>query len=111
MLCSLVPDFVAFFGAISLDSGSSAQFVLCVCHYHFLHTKEKNRFMRTNIDIDDALMIEAQRASGHATKKATVEEALRLLVKLRRQKRADKAFGRYRWRGDLARSRRGRSAA
>jgi Arc/MetJ family transcription regulator len=67
--------------------------------------------MRTNIDIDDALMVEAQRASGLATKKATVEEALRLLVKMRRQKRADKAFGRYRWRGDLARSRRGRSAA
>jgi Arc/MetJ family transcription regulator len=64
--------------------------------------------MRTNIEIDDALMAEAQKASGHATKKATVEAALRLLLKLRRQKDADRAFGRYRWRGDLARSRRGR---
>lgn len=64
--------------------------------------------MRTNIEIDDALMAEAQRLSGHATKKATVEEALRLLLRLRRQQEADRAFGRYRWRGDLARSRRGR---
>ena len=64
--------------------------------------------MRTNIEIDDALMAEAQKASGHATKKATVEEALRLLLKLRRQQEVDQAFGRYRWRGDLARSRRGR---
>lgn len=64
--------------------------------------------MRTNIEIDDALMAEAQKASGHATKKATVEEALRLLLKLRKQQEVDQAFGRYRWRGDLARSRRGR---
>lgn len=64
--------------------------------------------MRTNIEIDDALMAEAQRASGHATKKQTVEEALRLLVRLRHQKQADAAFGKYRWRGNLARSREGR---
>jgi Arc/MetJ family transcription regulator len=64
--------------------------------------------MRTNIDIDDALMAEAQKASGHRTKRATVEEALRLMIKLRRQRTVGKAFGRYRWRGNLARSRQGR---
>ena len=64
--------------------------------------------MRTNIDIDDALMAEAQKASGLETKRATVEEALRLMIKLRRQKAVDAAFGRYRWRGNLARSRKGR---
>jgi Arc/MetJ family transcription regulator len=64
--------------------------------------------MRTNIDIDDALMAEAQRASGHATKKQTVEQALRLMVKLQRQQEVSAAYGRYRWRGDLARSRKGR---
>jgi Arc/MetJ family transcription regulator len=64
--------------------------------------------MRTNIEIDDALMAEAQKASGHVTKKQTVEEALRLLVRLRRQREADAAFGKYRWRGNLARSREGR---
>ncbi len=64
--------------------------------------------MRTNIEIDDTLMAEAQKASGHPTKRATVEEALRLMIKLRRQKAAAGAFGRYRWRGNLVRSRQGR---
>jgi Arc/MetJ family transcription regulator len=36
--------------------------------------------MRTNIDIDDRLMAEAQKAKG-TTKKQTVEQALRLMVK------------------------------
>ena len=49
--------------------------------------------MRTNIDIDDALMAQAQKASGCATKKQTVEEALRLVIKLRRQREVDAAFG------------------
>ena len=64
--------------------------------------------MRTNIEIDDALMAEAQKASGHATKKQTVEQALRLMIRLRRQQEVDMAFGRYRWRGNLDRSRKGR---
>ena len=64
--------------------------------------------MRTNIDINDALMKAAQKASGHATKKQTVEAALRLMVKLRRQGEVRRAFGKYKWRGDLARSRQGR---
>jgi Arc/MetJ family transcription regulator len=64
--------------------------------------------MRTNIEIDDALMAEAQKASGEATKKDTVEQALRLMIKLRRQQKVAKAFGKYRWRGNLARSRKGR---
>ena len=66
--------------------------------------------MRTNIEIDDVLMREAQKASGHATKKQTVEEALRLMIRLRRQHEVDAAFGKYRWRGNLARSRTGRGA-
>ena len=64
--------------------------------------------MRTNIEIDDQLMAQAQKASGYATKKQTVEEALRLMVRLRRQQDVISAFGKYRWRGNLARSRRGR---
>jgi Arc/MetJ family transcription regulator len=67
--------------------------------------------MRTNIEIDDALMAEAQKASGHATKKQTVEQALRLMIRLRRQRDVDTAFGKYRWRGNLARSRKGRGTA
>jgi Arc/MetJ family transcription regulator len=64
--------------------------------------------MRTNIEIDDTLMAQAQKASGYATKKQTVEQALRLMIRLRRQQQVDAAFGKFRWRGSLARSRRGR---
>jgi Arc/MetJ family transcription regulator len=67
--------------------------------------------MRTNIEIDDALMAEAQKLTGHGTKKHTVEEALRLMIRLRRQHEVGAAFGKYRWRGNLAESRRGRGAA
>ena len=67
--------------------------------------------MRTNIEIDDALMTEAQKVSGDATKKQTVEQALRLLIRLRQQREVGAAFGKYRWRGNLARSRKGRATA
>jgi Arc/MetJ family transcription regulator len=63
--------------------------------------------MRTTIEIDDTLMAEAQKASRQ-TKKQTVEQGLRLLVRLQRQSEVGAAFGKYRWRGDLARSRKGR---
>ena len=66
--------------------------------------------MRTNIDIDDTLMAQAQKASGQATKKKTVEQALRLMIRLRRQREVGVAFGKYHWRGNLARSRKGRGA-
>lgn len=64
--------------------------------------------MRTNIDIDDTLMAEAQKASGQSTKKDTVEQALRLIIRLRQQQDVGAAFGNYSWRGNLARSRQGR---
>lgn len=67
--------------------------------------------MRTTIEIDDVLMAEAQKVCGRATKKDAVEQALRLMIKLRRQQEVDGAFGKYRWRGGLARGRRGRGAA
>ena len=44
--------------------------------------------MRTNIDIDDSLMNEALQVTGAKTKKAAVEEGLRLLVRLAAQRRA-----------------------
>ena len=67
--------------------------------------------MRTNIDIDDALVAQAQKVSGYATKTQTVEQALRLMIKLQRQREVDAAFGKYRWRGNLGRSRKGRGVA
>jgi Arc/MetJ family transcription regulator len=53
------------------------------------------------------MMAEAQKACGHATKKETVEQALRLMIRLWRQQEVGAAFGKYRWRGNLARIRRG----
>lgn len=64
--------------------------------------------MRTNIDIDDELMAQAMKATGQKTKKATVEEALRQLVRLNRHKRALKNLDGLGWEGDLEEMRRGR---
>jgi hypothetical protein len=60
--------------------------------------------MRTDID---ASVARAQQASGQAIKQPTVEDAPGLMIELRRQQERDAAFGNYRWRGELARSRKG----
>ena len=65
--------------------------------------------MRTNIDIDDRLMQEAMRRSGARTKRAAVEEALRLLIQTRRQAAVRRLRGNVPWEGDLAVSRLGRT--
>jgi Arc/MetJ family transcription regulator len=51
--------------------------------------------MRTNIEIDDRLMAQAQRASGLKTKRAVVEEALRTLIRLRKQRDVARIFGKF----------------
>jgi Arc/MetJ family transcription regulator len=66
--------------------------------------------MRTYIDIDDTLMADAIRATGARTKKAAVEEGLRLLVRLAGQKRAVEDMIGLGWEGDLDASRNSRSA-
>ena len=62
--------------------------------------------MRTNIEIDDRLMKQAMQSSGRKTKRATVEEGLRLLIRLRRQERTRRLRGKIRWEGNLDESRR-----
>lgn len=64
--------------------------------------------MRTNIEINDELMADAMAASGLKTKRAVVEEGLRLLIRRRREQRVKDLFGKLRWEGDLDESRRGR---
>ena len=64
--------------------------------------------MRTNIDIDDRLMRLAMRHSSTPTKKATVEEALRLFVETHAQISIRRLKGKVHWEGDLDESRRGR---
>jgi Arc/MetJ family transcription regulator len=57
--------------------------------------------MRTNIVIDDNLMSAALKTSGLNTKKEVVEEALRLLIKVKNQNKLKKFRGKLRWEGDL----------
>ena len=64
--------------------------------------------MRTNIEIDDALLSRAMAASGLATKRATVEEGLRLLVRIRRQAKGLADLKGLGWEGDLGEMRQGR---
>ncbi len=64
--------------------------------------------MRTNIHIDDDLMDAALQVARRKTKKATVEEALRLLVRTRAQGRLRELRGRLRWEGSLEELRRDR---
>ena len=62
--------------------------------------------MRTNIEIDDRLMRAAMRSSGRRTKRATVDEALHLLVQIKAQTGIRQLRGRIRLRGNLEVSRR-----
>lgn len=66
--------------------------------------------MRTNIDIDDDLMRQAMRSSGATTKRAVVEEGLRLLIQTRGQASIRRLRGAVKWDGDLEKSRVGRVA-
>jgi Arc/MetJ family transcription regulator len=56
--------------------------------------------MRTNIEIDDELTRKAMAASGKTTKKDVVEDALRLVVQLKRQEGVRKLWG-IGWEGNL----------
>lgn len=64
--------------------------------------------MRTNIEIDDDLLAAAMKATGLATKRATVEEGLRLVVRLRGQMAALDDLAGLGWEGNLAEMREGR---
>jgi Arc/MetJ family transcription regulator len=65
--------------------------------------------MRTNIEIDDELLSQAMAATGLSTKRATVEEGLRLLVRIRKQVKALAELEGLGWEGDLDEMRQGRS--
>jgi Arc/MetJ family transcription regulator len=64
--------------------------------------------MRTNIEIDDKLMAQAIKLTGLPTKRAVVEEGLRLLVRVRKQAQALKAIRGLGWEGNLDEMRRDR---
>ena len=62
--------------------------------------------MRTNVEINDSLMAKAMKASGLKTKRAAVEEGLRLLVQTRAQGKIRQLRGKLRWEGSLDEMRR-----
>lgn len=76
--------------------------------YHMVNLYTSRDPVRTNIEIDDTLMADAMAVSGLSTKRAVVEEGLRLLITLKRQAEVSELFGTVRWGGDLEESRRGR---
>jgi Arc/MetJ family transcription regulator len=57
--------------------------------------------MRTNIVIEDELMEKAIMLSEGKTKKAVVEEALQLLIRIKEQLKLRDLRGQLNWEGDL----------
>jgi Arc/MetJ family transcription regulator len=57
--------------------------------------------MRTTIDIDPVLLERAMKTIGATTKKATVEEGLRRIVRVGEQARALERMRGMGWEGDL----------
>jgi Arc/MetJ family transcription regulator len=65
--------------------------------------------VRTNIDIDDDLLAEAQRIAGTKTKRATVHYALEELVRRKDRQSVMDLLGTVDWNGDLESSRTSRT--
>jgi Arc/MetJ family transcription regulator len=57
--------------------------------------------MRTNIEIDDDLMKRAMRSAKTRTKRETVEQGLRALIRLRGQEGMRRFRGKVNWDGNL----------
>ena len=58
--------------------------------------------MRTSVVLDDQLMSEALEITGLKTKRAVIEEALRTLVRLKKQERVRALRGKLEWEGSLS---------
>lgn len=61
--------------------------------------------MRTNIVLDDDLILKAIRLGGYKTKKGAIEDALRLLIQVKAQEKLRGLRGKVAWTGDLDRMR------
>jgi Arc/MetJ family transcription regulator len=64
--------------------------------------------VRTNVEIDDALIERVMAATGLPTKRAAVDAGLRLLLRLEEQKEILSLAGQVHWEGDLDALREGR---
>jgi len=80
-----------------------------MCIEAIFYTHPPGQEMRTNIDIDDELLAQAMGVTGLPTKRATVEEGLRVLVRLGKQAEAFAELKGLGWEGDLDEMRQGRA--
>jgi Arc/MetJ family transcription regulator len=64
---------------------------------------------RTNIEIDDKLILKARKLTRLRTKREIVNKSLELLVRSEERKGLLRLFGSGIWNGDLKRSRRNRA--
>jgi Arc/MetJ family transcription regulator len=76
--------------------------------YNLKSSYTREDAMRTNIEIDDELMMEALRLTGLKTKRAAVEAGLKALIRLNKQKKILDLAGKVHWEGNLDESREGR---
>jgi Arc/MetJ family transcription regulator len=67
--------------------------------------------MRTSIVLDEELIKQARKLTDLSTKKAIVDEALRTLIRVKKQEQILSLRGKIRWEGDLDQSRTGRNLA
>lgn len=65
--------------------------------------------MQATIRIEKTLIEEAMSLAGLATQKATVEEALRQLIRLSKQRHVRTLRGKLHWEGNLSEMRMGRT--
>jgi len=72
---------------------------------NILKTIHKGAVMRTNIVIDDNLMIDVLKITGLKTKKDAVDLGLKTLLKLKKQDEIKKFKGKLTWDDDLDRMR------
>ena len=61
--------------------------------------------MRTNVVLDDDLVRSALSLSGFKTKKRAIEEGLKLLIQVNRQRKIKGFRGKLKWKGNLNRMR------
>ena len=65
---------------------------------------------RTNLVLDEQLLLEATRELGLKTYSAAVNYALKEILRIRKVQRLSQFFGKKLWRGDLSTMRKNRTA-
>ncbi len=71
---------------------------MCMIMLFYTHRRLE---MRTNVVVDDDLMESALKLSGLKTKKDAIEEGLKLLVQVKRQREIKRFRGKLKWTGNL----------